>query len=100
MLSNWTGMGYTLTRTPNNLHPLRVPSNRCMPIRVLLVDDHAVVRQGLRMFLALDPELEVVAEPSNGTGIERVCRLNPATVLMDLIMPIMNGISLNWSGTG
>ena len=72
-----------------------------MPIRVLLVDDHAVVRQGLRMFLALDPELEVVGEASSGAeGIEQVCRLNPATVLMDLIMPVMNGISLNWSGTG
>jgi two-component system, NarL family, response regulator LiaR len=72
-----------------------------MPIRVLLVDDHAVVRQGLRMFLSLDTELEVVGEASNGAAeIEQVRRLNPDVVLMDLIMPIMDGISLNWSGTG
>jgi two-component system, NarL family, response regulator LiaR len=72
-----------------------------MPIRVLLVDDHAVVRQGLRMFLSLDPELEVVGEASNGAaGIEQVRRLNPDVVLMDLIMPSMDGISLNWSGPG
>jgi DNA-binding NarL/FixJ family response regulator len=37
-----------------------------MPIQVLLVDDHSVVRQGLRMFLALDPELAVVGEAANG----------------------------------
>lgn len=65
-----------------------------MTIRILLVDDHSVVRQGLRMFLALDPELAVVGEASNGEeGIEQVRRLKPDVVLMDLLMPMMDGIT-------
>jgi DNA-binding NarL/FixJ family response regulator len=40
-----------------------------MPIRVLIADDHSVVRQGLRMFLALDAELEVVGEAPDGRGL-------------------------------
>jgi two-component system, NarL family, response regulator LiaR len=65
-----------------------------MTIRILLVDDHSVVRQGLRMFLGLDPDLEVVGEASNGAeGIELVRKLQPDVVLMDLLMPIMDGIT-------
>ena len=65
-----------------------------MSIRILLADDHSVVRQGLRMFLALDPELEVVGEASDGVqAIEQVGRLKPDIVLMDLIMPVMDGIT-------
>lgn len=65
-----------------------------MPIRVLLVDDHNVVLQGLRMFLALDPDLEVVGEASNGAaGIEQVRKLHPDVVLMDLLMPVMDGVT-------
>ncbi len=64
-----------------------------MSIRVLLVDDHAVVRQGLKMFLGLDPDLEVIGEAENGEEAIRLTRdLNPDVVLMDLLMPIMNGI--------
>jgi two-component system, NarL family, response regulator LiaR len=64
-----------------------------MSIRILLIDDHAVVRQGLRMFLALDPELEVVGEASNGAeGIEQARKLKPDVVLIDLLMPVMDGI--------
>lgn len=64
-----------------------------MTIRILLVDDHSVVRQGLRMFLSLDPSLEVVGEASNGAeGIEQVRKLKPDIVLMDLLMPVMDGI--------
>lgn len=63
-----------------------------MTIRILLVDDHSVVRQGLRMFLALDSDLEVVGEASNGAeGIEQVRRFQPDVVLMDLLMPVMDG---------
>jgi len=59
-----------------------------------LVDDHSVVRQGLRMFLALDPELEVVGEAANGEeGTEQVRKLKPDVVLMDLLMPVMDGIT-------
>jgi len=65
-----------------------------MTIRILLVDDHSVVRQGLRMFLALDPELEVVGEAANGEeGTEQVRKLKPDVVLMDLLMPVMDGIT-------
>jgi DNA-binding NarL/FixJ family response regulator len=65
-----------------------------MAIRILLVDDHGVVRQGLRMYLALDPELEVVGEAANGAEALRLAReLAPDVVLMDLLMPVMDGIA-------
>ena len=65
-----------------------------MSIRILLVDDHAVVRQGLNMFLGLDPDLEVVGEAENGEEAIRLTRaLNPDVVLMDLLMPVMDGIT-------
>ena len=64
-----------------------------MPIRILIADDHAVVRQGLRMFLGLDPEMEVVGEAENGArAFELVGQLGPDVVLMDLLMPVMGGI--------
>lgn len=63
-------------------------------IRILLADDHAVVRQGLKMFLSLDPELEVVGEAANGAeALEQVARLQPDVVLMDLKMPVMDGLT-------
>lgn len=63
-------------------------------IRVLIADDHHVVRQGLRMYLALDPEFEVVGEASNGQeAVEKAQQLKPDVVLMDLIMPVMDGIA-------
>ncbi len=65
-----------------------------MGIRVLIVDDHGVVRQGLRMYLALDPELEVVGEAANGAEALRIAHeLRPEVVLMDLLMPVMDGIA-------
>jgi DNA-binding NarL/FixJ family response regulator len=64
-----------------------------MPIRILLVDDHSVVRKGLRMFLSLDPELEVVGEARDGAEAVRMAHeLQPDVVLMDLLMPVMDGI--------
>ena len=61
-------------------------------IRVLIVDDHAVVRQGLRMFLSLDPEIEVAGEAANGEEAVKLTRdLGPNVVLMDLLMPVMDG---------
>ena len=60
-----------------------------MPIRIVVVDDNSVVRQGLRMFLSLDPELEVIGEANNGQeAIEQVKKLKPDVVLMDLLMPV------------
>ena len=65
-----------------------------MTIRILIADDHSVVRQGLRMFLALDPELEVAGEASDGAEAVRKAReLQPDVVLMDLLMPVMDGIT-------
>ena len=65
-----------------------------MTIRILLVDDHSVVRQGLRLFLKYDPELEVVGEASDGAEALRLaCTLKPDVVLMDLLMPIMDGVA-------
>ena len=65
-----------------------------MAIRVLITDDHGVVRQGLRMFLSLDPEIEVVGEATNGEEAVALSReLKPDVVLMDLLMPVMDGIS-------
>jgi NarL family two-component system response regulator LiaR len=62
-------------------------------IRILLVDDHAVVRQGLKAFLATEVDIEVVGEASNGReAVEQVMRLKPDVVLMDLVMPQLDGI--------
>jgi NarL family two-component system response regulator LiaR len=62
-------------------------------IRVLITDDHKVVRRGLRGFLELDPELEVVGEAENGReALELARSLEPDVVLMDLLMPVMDGI--------
>jgi PAS domain S-box-containing protein len=63
------------------------------PIRVLVVDDHALVRQGFAKLLAGEPDLEVVGEADNGqAAIELTRRLTPDVILMDVSMPIMNGI--------
>lgn len=65
-----------------------------MSIRLVIADDHSVVRQGLSMFLALDAELEVVGEAANGAEAVRMVReLQPQVVLMDLLMPVMDGIT-------
>jgi len=63
------------------------------PIRVLLVDDHAVVRRGLRGFLELIKDFDVVGEAENGReGVAAADRLAPDVILMDLLMPEMGGL--------
>jgi len=65
-----------------------------MAIRILIADDHSVVRQGLRMFLGLDPELEVIGEARDGAeALQRAHELHPDVVLIDLLMPVMDGIA-------
>jgi NarL family two-component system response regulator LiaR len=60
---------------------------------LLLVDDHTVVRRGLRMVLSLESDLEVVGEAADGReALEKVPQLRPRVVLMDLLMPVMNGV--------
>jgi NarL family two-component system response regulator LiaR len=62
-------------------------------IRVLIADDHAVVRQGLRTFLALQDDMEVVADAADGEEAVRAAREHaPDIVLMDLVMPNMDGV--------
>jgi NarL family two-component system response regulator LiaR len=63
-----------------------------MSIRILVVDDHTVVREGLRMFLSLDPEFEIVGEAADGAEALALARkIRPDVVLMDLLMPVMDG---------
>ncbi len=65
-----------------------------MTIRILIADDHSVVREGLKMFLGLDPELEIVGEASNGAqALQLAHELHPDVILMDLLMPVMDGIT-------
>ena len=62
-------------------------------IRVLIADDHAVVREGLRAFLALQDDIEVVGEAADGEeAVQAVVRLEPDVVLVDLVMPRVDGI--------
>ncbi len=64
------------------------------PIRVLVVDDHAVVREGLRAFLELQDGIEVVAEAADGQeAVETAARAHPDVILMDLVMPRLDGIA-------
>ncbi|MDH6371230.1 DNA-binding NarL/FixJ family response regulator [Paenibacillus sp. PastF-3] len=64
-----------------------------MTIGLLLVDDHAMVRRGLQVFLSTQPDIKVIGEASNGLeALERTAELQPDIILMDLHMPVMNGI--------
>ena len=66
---------------------------RSQPIRVLIVDDHAVVRQGLRLLLDAQPTIQIVGEAADGEmAIQLARQLTPDVILMDLLMPGMNGI--------
>ncbi len=63
------------------------------PIRIIIADDHQMMRQGLRALLALAPDIQVVAEASNGQEVLELVRKNTgATVLLDLDMPVLNGL--------
>jgi two-component system response regulator NreC len=64
-----------------------------MPIRVLIVDDHAIVRAGMRMLLESDPDIEIVGEGETGEDALRLSReLEPDVIVMDVTMPQMDGI--------
>src|ERR1700758_4190298 len=62
-------------------------------IRVLIVDDHAVVREGLRAFLELQDGIEVVGEAADGQeAVAQATSLKPDVILMDLVMPRLDGV--------
>jgi DNA-binding NarL/FixJ family response regulator len=64
------------------------------PIRVLIVDDHAVVREGLQAFLELQEGIEVVGQAADGEdAVEAAVRLRPDVILMDLVMPRLDGVA-------
>lgn len=63
-------------------------------IRIMLVDDHSVVRSGLSAFLSVNPDLELVGEAENGEqAVSRASAIQPDVILMDLMMPIMDGVA-------
>ncbi len=64
------------------------------PIRVLVVDDHAIVREGLRWLMSTEPGIELVGEAADGQeALEKARALCPDVILMDLVMPRMDGIT-------
>ncbi|MCL7454344.1 MAG: response regulator transcription factor [Anaerolineae bacterium] len=63
------------------------------PIRILIADDHAILRKGIRALLSTEPDLEVVGETANGLEtVAQAAALQPDVILMDLVMPEMDGI--------
>jgi NarL family two-component system response regulator LiaR len=64
-----------------------------MTVSVLIADDHEILRQGLKIFLSFDPELQVVGEAKDGVQALKMAReLRPDIVLMDILMPRMDGV--------
>ncbi|MEN6401566.1 MAG: response regulator transcription factor [Armatimonadia bacterium] len=64
-----------------------------MPTRILVVDDHQMVREGLRLLLADEPDLQLVAEATDGQqAVAMVDELLPEVVIMDIGLPVMDGI--------
>lgn len=67
---------------------------RTQHIRVLIADDHAIVREGLRALIETEPHMELVAEAADGVeAVQKACELKPDVILLDLMMPRKNGIA-------
>jgi DNA-binding NarL/FixJ family response regulator len=72
-----------------------VEGSSASQVRVLIVDDHALIREGLSQLFALEDDIEVVGEAMDGfTALEQVRRLHPDVVLMDIHLPVVDGISM------
>jgi len=70
-----------------------VPRNSVAKIRVLLADDHAIVREGIKRILAEEPDIEVVGEAGDGLqAVEMAKKLKPDVAILDITMPALNGI--------
>ena len=68
-------------------------ATRPRKIRVLIIDDHTMVRHGVRALLAVQKDMEVIGEAVNGQdALEQVQRLSPNVALMDIVMPVMSGL--------
>ena len=66
---------------------------RTTAIRILITDDHAVVREGLQKLISTEPGMEVVGEAADGIeAVQMTCELNPDVILMDMVMPRMGGL--------
>lgn len=64
------------------------------PIRIIVADDHLIVREGLRLILETDEEMQLIGEAVNGKeAVEFASQLNPDVILMDLRMPVLDGLS-------
>jgi NarL family two-component system response regulator LiaR len=69
------------------------PTNRNEPIRTLIIDDHAIVREGLRTLIGTEPGMEVVGEAEDGVeAVQKACNLKPDVILLDMVMPRMDGL--------
>src|SRR5215470_12612678 len=69
------------------------PTGECTKVRVLIADDHTILRAGLKMMLNIQPDIEVIGEASDGKqAVAEAQRLSPDVILMDITMPECNGI--------
>src|ERR1051325_7925470 len=88
-----SGRGW-LTRIPRK-NPVRTtkPRKFMQKIRVLLADDHTVVRQGLKALLSAEEDIEIVGEADTGRqAVQMAKKLQPDVVVMDIAMPLLNGL--------